>query len=66
MVEISSGYHCGGVFFNLYSQAPDVSWNKPFKAHCAVKYDDWLAKVGIHQETECGNLKPLPRSEVVQ
>ena len=40
-----------------YIQAPDVSWNKPFKQHCAVMYDEWLSNVGIHQETECGNLK---------
>ena len=23
-------------------QAPDVSWNKPFKAHCTEKYDEWM------------------------
>ena len=26
-----------------YIQAPDVSWNKPFKAHITQLYDDWLA-----------------------
>lgn len=31
-----------------YIQAPDVSWNKPFKVSCTEKYDEWLAKVGIH------------------
>ena len=34
-----------------YIQAPDVSWNKPFKAYCTEKYDEWLEAVGIHQET---------------
>ena len=41
-----------------YIQAPDVSWNKPFKALCTEKYDTWLENEGINQETECGNLKP--------
>ena len=31
-----------------YIQAPDVSWNKPFKAYCTEKYDEWLEAVGIH------------------
>ena len=34
-----------------YIQAPDVSWNKPFKASCAAQYDEWLASEGINQET---------------
>ena len=25
-----------------YIQAPDVSWNKPSKAICKEKYDEWL------------------------
>eukprot|EP00794_Sanderia_malayensis_P001802 gene1802-2013_t len=49
-----------------YIQAPDVSWNKPFKASCAAQYDEWLASEGINQETECGNLKPPPRREIVR
>ena len=48
-----------------YIQAPDVSWNKPFKAYCTEKYDEWLETVGIHQETDAGNLKPPPRSTIV-
>ena len=39
-----------------YFQAPDVSWNKTFKANCARKYN-WLAKEGMNDETEAGNLK---------
>ena len=31
-----------------YIQAPDVSWNKPFKAHVTEQYDDWFAS-GIHE-----------------
>ena len=48
-----------------YIQAPDVSWNKPFKAYCTEKYDEWLEAVGIHQETDGGNLKPPPRRTIV-
>lgn len=49
-----------------YIQAPDVSWNKPFKQHCTESYDEWLASTGLMEETACGNLKPPPRKEVVQ
>lgn len=49
-----------------YIQAPDVSWNKPFKQHCAEFYDEWLSTVGLHEETDCGNLKAPPRREIVQ
>ena len=48
-----------------YIQAPDVSWNKPFKAYCTEKYDEWLETVGIHQITDCRNMKPPPRSTIV-
>ena len=48
-----------------YIQAPDVSWNKPFKAICTEKYDEWLETVGIHQGIDAGNLKPLPCSTIV-
>ena len=49
-----------------YIQAPDVSWNKPFKAMCTEKYDQWLAEEGIHNETAEGNLKAPPRRRVVE
>ena len=48
-----------------YIQAPDVNWNKPFKAYCTEKYDEWLEAVSIHQETDGGNLKPPPRRTIV-
>ena len=48
-----------------YIQAPDVRWNKPFKAICTEKYNEWLKTVGVHQETDAGNLKPPPHSTVV-
>ena len=48
-----------------YIQAPDVSWNKPFKAICIDNYDKQFEAVGIHQETDAENLKPLPRSAIV-
>lgn len=49
-----------------YIQAPDVSWNKPFTQHCAEFYDEWLSTTGLHEETDCGNLKAPPRRKIVQ
>ena len=48
-----------------YVQAPDVVCNKPFKAFIANKYDEWLA-AGVHEYTEAGNLKPVPRRKIVE
>ena len=48
-----------------YIQAPDVSWNKPFKAKFAEKYDEWMAN-GQHTFTAASNMRALPRREVVQ
>ena len=33
---------------NKYILAPDVSWNKPFKAICAQKYDERRETIGVH------------------
>jgi len=49
-----------------YVQAPDVCWNKPFKATCTEKYDEWLGTVEIHEETAAGNLKAPPRRTILQ
>ena len=49
-----------------YIQAPDVSWNKPFKASRTEKYGEWLATVGIHEETAAGNLKAPPLKTILQ
>ena len=49
-----------------YIQAPDVSWNKPFKASCTEKYDEWLGIIGIHEGTAAGNLKAPPRRTILQ
>ena len=46
-----------------YIQAPDVSWNKPFKQIVSDYYDEWLAN-GVHEYTEAGNLKTVPRTIV--
>ena len=40
-----------------YIQAPDVSWNKPFKAKVSEEYDEWLSTDGINNLTDAGNLK---------
>ena len=36
-----------------YIQAPDVVWNKPFKARVTEKYDEWMAD-GAHSFTAAG------------
>ena len=45
-------------------QAPDVVWNKPFKQKVAELYDEWLSN-GVHEFTESGNMKPVPRRLVL-
>lgn len=64
MKKVDTAYIPGGA--TRYIQAPDVSWNKPFKSHCAEQYDKWLEEEGIHTETEAGNLKAPPRKRVVE
>ena len=49
-----------------YIQAPDVSWNKPFKAYAMEMYGKWLAEEGINQCTAAGNLKPPPCRTIVK
>ena len=39
-----------------YIQAPDVAWNKPFKAKVTEKYDAWMAD-GAHSFTAAGNMR---------
>ena len=46
-----------------YIQAPDVSWNKPFKAIVTEKYDEWMAS-GQHTFTAAGNMLASPRREI--
>ena len=48
-----------------YIQAPNVSWNKPFKSSCTEKYDEWLGTVGINEETAVGNLRAPPRQAIL-
>ena len=48
-----------------YIQAADVVWNKPFKGRIEVFYDDWLAN-GKHEYKGGGNMKPVPRSLIVE
>ena len=38
-----------------YVQAPDVRWNKPFKALVSEQYDEWMAS-GVQEFTEAGNM----------
>ena len=42
-----------------YVQAPDVCWNKPFKARMTELNDQWLSE-DVHQFIEGGNMKPFP------
>ena len=52
-----------------YIQAPDVSWNKPFKAYIREKYDEWMSGPENKEYTKArgscpgGNLKP-PKKEI--
>ena len=49
-----------------FIQAPDVSWNKTFKAFCTERYNQWSAD-GVHAETKDGNLlKEPPRKRIVE
>lgn len=48
-----------------YVQAPDVCWNKPFKAKVTELYDQWLSD-GVHQYTEAGNMKAPSRKKLVE
>lgn len=48
-----------------FVQAPDVSWNKPFKALVAEQYDEWMAS-GVQEYTEAGNMRPPPRKTIVE
>ena len=47
-----------------YIQAPDMSWNNPFKARMTESYDQWLN--GVHQFTEGGNMKLPPRKRIIE
>ena len=48
-----------------YIQAPDVVWNKPFKANVTEKYDEWMAGEA-HAFTAAGNMHAPPRRELVK
>lgn len=48
----------GDVLANI--QAPDVSWNKPFKAYVTEMYVKWLAEEGINQYTTAGKASTPP------
>ena len=48
-----------------YIQAPDVCWNKPFKARMTELYDQWLSE-GVYQSTEGRNMKPPCRKRIIE
>ena len=48
-----------------YIQAPDVVWNKLFKANVTEKYDEWMAGEA-HSFTATGNMRAPPRREIVK
>ena len=47
-----------------YIHAPALFWNKPFEQRVAELYDEWLNN-SVHEFTESGNIKPVPRSLVL-
>lgn len=59
-INIASVIVPGGCTYIQYIQAPDVIWNKPFKHKVEELYDKWLSN-GIHQFTESGYVRPVPR-----
>lgn len=63
MAKVDSVVVPGGC--TKYIQAPDVSWNKPFKRHLTDRYEEWLSN-GVHEYTAGGNMKPPPRRKVVK
>ena len=48
-----------------YLQAPNVVWNKPFKAKVTAKYDAWMAE-GVHSFTAAGNMRAPACRDIVQ
>ena len=48
-----------------YIQAPDVSWNKPFKNLCQIAYEDWMAE-NEHEITPAGRIKAPSRHSCVE
>ena len=42
-------------------QAPDVSWNRPFKSHLRNQYDEWLLS-GEKTYTAAGNLRAVSKT----
>lgn len=48
-----------------YVQAPDVSWNRPFKALVSEQYGEWMAS-DVQEFTEAGNMRPQPRKTIVE
>ena len=49
-----------------YIQAPDVSWNKPFKANLTDSYDKWLGGNVNKNYTRGGNLKAPPKPSLIE
>ena len=59
--ELRSGYNMLTAvvpgWCTKYIQAPDVSWNKPFKQYLTEMYDEWMTADGNTQHTAGGNMK---------
>ena len=49
-----------------YVQAPDVSWNKPFKASICRSHEDWMADGSGVEFTKGGNPRPPPMMTYLQ
>ena len=48
-----------------FIEAPDVRWNKPFKARLTELHDQWLSE-GVHQFTGGGNMKFSSRKRIIE
>jgi len=49
-----------------YIQAPDLSWNRPFKQSIQEQHTEWISEEANMSRTPAGNLRAAPRSLVVQ
>ena len=48
-----------------YIQAPDVFWNKPFKARMTELHDQWLSE-DVHHFIKGENMKPPSKNRIIE
>ena len=65
MLTFLVGYTLPPIFYlnGLILQAPDVSWNKPFKGCLKKLYNDWLEN-GNHTYTKSNNIRAPTKTDL--